>query len=282
MVVFESAGVTDVGRKRKSNEDSYYVDNDMGLYIVADGMGGHRAGDVASGLVVDSMRDYIKKYKDNESIEEFEEADESLSLEANQLLAGISFSNRIVYHLSNVKESYRGMGSTVAAVYFTDHTIVAANVGDSSIHLVHNGQIELLSVPHTVMAEQKAIDPNAAVQLGDGFKHMLTRAVGVEEAVSADIYEVQFFENDTLILSSDGLTNKVTPEEILEMVNTKSANNACQHLVNLANTRGGDDNITVVIIKVVKTRSFQQNRFFSVASGVIDRLFIVPLRKLFK
>jgi len=260
MVVFESAGVSDVGKKRKGNEDAFFISHHMGLFIVADGMGGHRAGDVASGLVVDSIRDYIKRSVEKKDLEETVDIDESLSDDANRMQAGIAFSNRIVYHLSHNKRSYLGMGSTVSSIYFTDHSVIAANVGDSPIYLIHNGHIELLSVPHTVIAEQALFDPLAVEKLGEGFKHMLTRAVGTEQRVSADIYEVPIFKNDVLIISSDGLSNKVPPEEILEVVKKSRVDEACQELVDLANERGGDDNITVVIVKILGVTNSYGNK----------------------
>jgi len=281
MVVFESAGVSDVGKKRSGNEDAFFISDQLGFFIVADGMGGHRAGDVASGLVVESIRDYLERTIKKKEIENTVDIDESLSKEANQMQAGISFSNRIVYKLSRDKESYRGMGSTVSFVYFTEHSMISANVGDSPIYLIHNGNIEMLSTPHTVMAEQASIDPVAAEKLGEGFKHMLTRAVGVDERVKADIYEVPFFKNDTLVISSDGLSNKVTPEEILEVTKSHRVDEACQNLVDLANERGGEDNITVVIIKILGVKNSLLKNIFNTIARFFDNFLILPTRKIF-
>ena len=139
MVVIESAGVTDIGRRRKDNEDSFLLDNDLGLYVVADGMGGHLAGEVASKLVVDTVWDYTKRFKEDEDAKELEDVEETLSKEANRLLSGIRLANQGVYQAAQSNESYRGMGSTLSAVYFTDKTFIVANVGDSPIYLVHGG-----------------------------------------------------------------------------------------------------------------------------------------------
>ncbi len=141
MLVIESAGITDIGRKRKNNEDSLFLDNDLGLYIVADGMGGHLAGEVASKLVVDTVRDYMKRFKEDEDAEKLEDFDETLSKEADQLLSGIKLANQEVYQAAQSNESYRGMGSTLSVVYFTDNTFIVANAGDSPIYLVHDGSI---------------------------------------------------------------------------------------------------------------------------------------------
>jgi protein phosphatase len=265
MYVIESAGLTDVGQRRKNNEDALFLDDNQQLYVVADGMGGHQAGEVASGMVVETLWEYIKRFDDENEVEELEDPDASLSKEANRLLSGIYLANKSVFQAAQGKEDYQGMGSTVSSVYFTANTLIAANVGDSPIYLVHDGSIEQLSVPHTVLAEQAALDPEGAQQLGGEFKHMLTRAMGVEETVKADISEIQCFKGDILVISSDGLTETVDKEEIHEVVKKERPEKACRTLVNMANDRGGKDNITVIVLKVKKTVSKSGGffRFFS-------------------
>ena len=250
MVTIESAGISDIGRRREQNEDSLFFDDGLGLYVVADGMGGHKAGEVASKLVAETIRDYIKQNQSDAQVEEQVNVDANLSKEARRLLAGIHLSNRIVHETALSNEAYKGMGSTVSAVYFTEKTFIVANVGDSLIYLIRDGEIELLSVPHTLIAEQTELDPENAELLWSDFKHVLTRAMGVEESVKADINEVPFFKNDILVISTDGLTDKATPEEIFELVYNRRSDKACQGLVDLANARGGDDNITAIVLKV--------------------------------
>ena len=261
MYVIESAGLTDVGRRRKNNEDALFLDDKQQLYVVADGMGGHQAGEVASGIVVETLWDYIKRFDDETDVEELEDQDESLSKEANRLLSGIYLANKSIYQAAQEKEEYQGMGSTVSSVYFTANTLIAANVGDSPIYLVHDGSIEQLSVPHTVLAEQAALDPEGAQQLSGEFKHMLTRAMGVEETVKADISEIQCFKGDMLVISSDGLTEMVGKEEIHEVLKKERPEKACRTLVNMANERGGKDNITVIVLKVKKMTSISGGFF---------------------
>lgn len=250
MIIIESAGITDIGKKRKGNEDSLFSDDSLGLYVVADGMGGHQAGEVASHLVVKTMEEYMKRFKSGKDVEELADVDATLSKEANRLISSINLSNQVVYQSSQNRRSYRGMGSTVSAIYFTEDTMIAANVGDSPIYLIRHGAIETLSVPHTVMAEQKALNPNAVNHLGKGFSHMLTRAMGIESSVKADLCEMQCFKDDMIIIASDGLSDKLIPEEISEIVNDKRADIACQALVDAANERGGEDNITVIMLKI--------------------------------
>ena len=248
MVIVVSAGITDTGRKRSGNEDAMLLDDKHGLYIVADGMGGHLAGEVASRLVVETIKGHMEGgYDDAEQPVGF---DETLSREANRLLFGTQLANRTVRHSSTTDESCRGMGSTVSAVYLADDTLIAANVGDSPIYLINDGAIELLSVIHTVTAEQEAVNPEGAKRFGKQYRHVLTRAMGTEETVNADICEVQLFKGNIVVIGSDGLTDRVQPEEIRDIVVKYEPARACQVLVDLANERGGDDNITVIVVKV--------------------------------
>ena len=255
MIIIESAGITDIGKKRKINEDSFFLDDELGLYLVADGMGGHRAGEVASNLVSETISDYIKKLSKDNDTQEFNIPDETLSRKANHLISAISLSNRIAYQVSNKNEAYRGMGSTLSAVYFDKDTFIAANVGDSPIYLVHNGDIELISVPHTVIAELEAAGSKGSTQLGPDYYNMLTRAVGTDETVKPDICEIPYFKNDIIIICSDGLSGNVTPNEMLDSVVNKSTETAGRYLIDLANERGGDDNISVIIIKIKRVHS---------------------------
>jgi len=255
MIIIESAVISDIGKKRKINEDSVFLDDKLGLYLVADGMGGHRAGEVASNIVVETISDYIKKLSKDNDTQEFNIPDETLSRKANHLISAISLSNRIAYQVSNKNEAYRGMGSTLSAVYFEKDTFIAANVGDSPIYLVHNGDIELISVSHTVIAELEAADSEGPRQLGPEYYNMLTRAVGTDEAVKPDICEIPYFTNDIIIICSDGLSGNVTPNEMLDSVVNKSSETAGRYLIDLANERGGDDNISVIIINIKRSNS---------------------------
>ena len=271
MIVIESAGLSDVGIKRKENQDYMFLDSDMGLYIVADGMGGHRAGEVASRLVVETIRDYFKQSLNNGANAKLIHKDASLSKQANRLLSGIHLSNKVVHQTSLDNTDQRGMGSTVSAVYFTDDTIITANVGDSPIYLIRNGKIKLISVLHTVLAEQAAIDPKNAERLGQEFRHVLTRAMGTDIAVRADIHEIQCIQDDIIVISSDGLSDKATPEEIMAVANSKQPGPACRHLVELANGRGGDDNVTTIVLKVVMVQ-YKRKKFRRFFSSLINRI----------
>ena len=275
MILTESAGISDVGKKRKGNEDSLFLDDSLGLYVVADGMGGHRAGEIASQLVVKTISEYIQQSKNNGGVEKNNFLNKTLSREANQLLTGIQLSNEVVHEASLDNEDFRGMGSTVSAVYFSNGTFIVANVGDSPIYLIRDGNIKLISVLHTVLAEQTAIDPANAEKLGMEFRHVLTRAMGTERSVNTDIYEIQCFKDDILVISSDGLSDKASPNEILKLVNQNELNTACQQLVKLANDRGGDDNVTTIVLKVklIKNTPLNFSRMKAITSRYFSKYF---------
>jgi PPM family protein phosphatase len=244
MFTLESAGLTDVGRRREANEDRILLDDDLGLYLVADGMGGHQAGEVASDLAVSSMRDFLSQRDAPPTAASVDHRSPS----ATRLLCGIRWSNQVVHQASLSRSDRHGMGSTLAAVYFAEDRVIAANIGDSPIYLVRNGGIDALSVPHTLQEEiqTEVCDPF--------FGNVLTRALGPKPAVDADLCEIDFYRNDLLVLCSDGLSNKVPPTEILSIVAARPPCEACRVLVDLANTRGGEDNISVVIVRVAEVR----------------------------
>ncbi|UCD32076.1 MAG: protein phosphatase 2C domain-containing protein [Desulfobacterales bacterium] len=250
MITITSSGMTDIGKKRKGNEDALLVDDDLKLYVVADGMGGHQAGEIASRIIVDSIHNAMKPLDMENNGKEHSVIDTTLSIAANRLMAAVYQANGDVYRTAESNESYQGMGSTVSSIFFTDQTLITVNVGDSPIFLLRDGHIETLSTPHTMMAEHEAMAPKGAKPLGPQFRHILTRAMGIHETVDPDICERQVFDNDILVICSDGLSDKVDPEEILGIATSTSPDAACRSLVDLANERGGDDNITVIVLNV--------------------------------
>lgn len=246
MIHVQAAGLTDVGKKRDGNEDAFFIDDVRQLYVVADGMGGHLAGEVASGLVVETLQ----RFFDNGDAASVTIGDDALSADSNQLVRGIREANRAVHARAQASAECRGMGSTLAALYCTDGTVIAANVGDSPIYLVHDGTAELISVMHTVAAEVAATRPERAHMIDERILNMLTRAMGTADDVQPDVCEIQCFKDDVFVLCSDGLSNKVTMDEIARIVTAQQPQDACKALVDIANERGGEDNISVVIVKI--------------------------------
>lgn len=251
MVEIEVSGFTDVGRKRKGNEDSFFVDEEIQLFVVADGMGGHAAGEVASRLVVETIHNFVTRFRGDPAGRELPKVKKNLTDEANLLLNATHFANRAVHQAAKKKISYQGMGSTVSAIYMAGKTLVAANVGDSPIYLIRGDSIETLSTPHTMMAEYEGMATEGSKKLGDQFRHVLTRGMGLKEKVEPDVCETALAGNEVAVICSDGLSDKVSPEEILEVVTYERPERAGKTLIKMANDRGGDDNITVIVLRIV-------------------------------
>jgi len=247
-----SAGRTDVGRKRENNEDSFFLDDQVGLYIVADGMGGHRAGEVASSTVVSSVKDYMEAFHTSPVAQETNEG--NMSPAATAVCHSVELANRVVYQLSQDQGAYKGMGSTAAVAYFHNGTLITANVGDSRIYLVREDSMEQLTEDHTLLAEHMKKnpewDPNTA---SIPMKHILVRAVGIHESVEADVYEMQPLSGDLILMCSDGLSDMLSDEEIHGAVlQGGDLGEICNRLVDMANERGGLDNVTTVVFLLQK------------------------------
>ena len=247
MLQLDTAGLSDTGRKRSNNEDAFLVDDEHGLYAVADGMGGHLAGEVASAMVIDSLKAAVA----NPDIAPPAAASASLTVEAAKLLAWIRDANRRVYQRSQSDAHCRGMGATIAALYCVHNRIITANVGDSPVYLVRGNDIEMISAMHTVAAEQAAAVSEYRELLSGMYRHMLTRAVGIEADITPHILETDCRAGDAFIVCSDGLSNAVATAEMSAIVRRAGAAEACRRLVDLANARGGDDNITVIVVKTL-------------------------------
>jgi len=269
MFSIESAGITDVGRRRDNNEDEFLIDDSLGFYIVADGMGGHKAGEVASKMVVETVYDYLKTAAKKDYERDKEEIDETLSPEANQILSGINLASRTVHQASSGNKDLKGMGSTASAVYFAEHTCIIINVGDSPVYLVRNETIGLISKLHTVLAEHEALNPAGKHKPRPDFRHVLTRAMGVPGKVKPDIVEMQFLKDDIFIICSDGLSEKLSPEEIRDVAKKNVPEDACRQFIHLANERGGEDNITVIVAKVASAGKSQ----FRIIEFIRDCIF---------
>lgn len=251
---FEAAGQTDIGKKRKINQDAFLIDEEKGLFIVADGLGGHRAGEKASVLAAETIQNFFKNNADSYSAQDTKKEDINLSPVANSLHLSIEKANQLVHLKALNFSQYNGMGTTIAAVCLKDNNLISANVGDSPIFLIQKGRIYPLSETHTVEEEHSISESSQLNAFGKNYWKMLTRAIGIEEKVKPYLCEIPVYEGDSFVLCSDGLSKAVSPEEIAKLVQRYSAKEACSLLVELANTRGGVDNVTVIVIKIKKGR----------------------------
>jgi serine/threonine protein phosphatase PrpC len=251
-IVLKSAGLTDVGLKREANEDSFSTDKKLGLFVVADGMGGHLAGEVASQVAVDLINKSYKEWVDSDTLEDdlFGYPEPSLSKTGNYLLGSIRLANRVIHEMAVENTEYRGMGTTVAVLAVMPELISIANVGDSRIYLVRNGKIERLSKDHSIVAEQveMGIMTNEEAE-NSPLKHVLTRNLGSARELDAEVFEMEPSNNDRFVLCSDGLTDLVSDDEIQQMVKAEDDPEAlCRGFIDKALTRGAHDNTTVVSV----------------------------------
>ncbi|MFH1672239.1 MAG: Stp1/IreP family PP2C-type Ser/Thr phosphatase [Pseudomonadota bacterium] len=263
----DSYAMTDVGKVRSGNEDDFVIDDTCGVYVVSDGMGGHQAGEVASQLVVTTIRDYIKQYRLGERDEKVLRAnyDNTLSEPANIVYSGIKLANKIVFNMSQRKANCKGMGATAVVLAVFDDRIITANVGDSRVYLIRGNHIECLSNDHTLAYDQLREELIREDEFEKSpYKHVLTRAVGVEEDVEPEVCEFQALPGDRFLLCSDGLTNMVDDSKILEVVTYQNIpEKICRKLVGIANKNGGLDNITVLLLHFVNGRFYWLRSLFS-------------------
>ncbi|MBW1803064.1 MAG: Stp1/IreP family PP2C-type Ser/Thr phosphatase, partial [Deltaproteobacteria bacterium] len=245
-------GITDVGLKREGDEDSFSTEDELGLFIVADGMGGHLAGEVASHVAVEMINKSYSKWLSSETKEEdlFGPPDQSLSRRGNYIQSSIRLANRVIYEMAMEYEQYHGMGTTVVSLIVAPDLIIAANVGDSRIYLVRDGRIERLSKDHTIVAEQTEMGMMTTEEAeASPLKHILTRNLGSAETVDADVFEIEPANNDRFILCSDGLTDLVNDDEILEMtLQENQPENLCQQFIDRVLKRGAHDNTTIISV----------------------------------
>ena len=249
-----TAGLSDVGRKRGSNEDYFLMDTSANLYIVADGMGGHLAGEIASKVAVEIIKKTVNRWVTGNSPEDelFDFPDSTLSKRGNYILSGIKLANRVIYEMSREYAEYKGMGTTIVVLAIMPSTVIAANVGDSRIYLIRGNMIEPLSKEHSMVTEQLEMGLISKEEAQTSpLRHILTRNLGSSDTVDADVFEVEPMNNDRFLLCTDGLTDHVSDDEILRIIkNGDDPEHLCQQLVSEANKRGGNDNITVSLIFV--------------------------------
>ncbi|HEY8233732.1 MAG TPA: Stp1/IreP family PP2C-type Ser/Thr phosphatase [Vicinamibacteria bacterium] len=244
--------LSDVGRKRKGNEDALFLNEHQKLYVVADGMGGHAAGEVASRVAVDAIAEFVELTGGNQEITWPFGLDDSISYEGNRLKTAVRHANSRVLEATRESAEYEGMATTVAAVLVDGDVANLAHVGDSRIYVWSAGEITLLTRDHSWVNEQienGAISPEQA--RSHPLRNVVTRALGGRSDLVVDIQSRRMAEGDMLLLCSDGLTTMVPDDEIARVLGESEGDvaDAVQALVGLANERGGEDNITVVLLK---------------------------------
>lgn len=246
-----ASGFTDKGMVRGNNEDNFGVFDDIGLFIVADGMGGLSAGEVASKMAVDVISDYIKRSRSSKEPLPGP-VDEASSDESNRLTSGVWLANKVIEESALSNATWRGMGTTVVACYLNGSRLSVAHVGDSRVYLIRSGTITQITDDHSLVAEQLREGLITKEQAAESnVKNIITRALGKAHDIEIDLSEMSVSKGDIIVLGTDGLTNMVDDETILAVAaEEEEPLSACKRLVDIANQNGGKDNVTVVIVKI--------------------------------
>jgi len=243
-------GLSHVGRQRQHNEDSYLVEDDAKLFLVADGMGGHAAGEIASRIAVDSISEFILHSKSDDGT--WPHAyDEHFRRSTNRLMAAVRLANTRVLEAMRKDARLRGMGTTVVACLVDNDMISVAHVGDSRAYLIRDRQLSRITNDHSWVFEQvQAGMLSEAEAEKHPLRNVITRALGGALQVVPDASEIEARRGDLFLLCSDGLTGMVSEDEILRVVteNNGDLKKTCQQLIEVANEHGGLDNVTAVLV----------------------------------
>jgi len=259
-------GVSDPGRVRDHNEDTIGTDGDIGLVALADGMGGYKAGEVASGIAVRTIMGLVKDAVEREDLT-LRDAQSGLSRPGILLRDAIQRANKIIYQTARTQAHCEGMGTTVVAGLFFDDKLTIAHVGDSRLYRLSGQEFTQVTRDHSLLQElvlRGLYTPQEAQRATA--KNYVTRALGIESTVEVDVTEIPVRKDDVFLLCSDGLSDMVEDEDIQLTISTFGANlqTVARQLVLLGNDNGGRDNISVVLVRVLDA--------FPARRGMIDRL----------
>lgn len=243
-------GKTDVGRSRASNEDAFGLFADLHLYIIADGMGGHAAGEVASQMAVDVMQDYIASTQNQTDITLPFDVPPGMPLPAQRLLVAGKLANQKIYQLSRSESQLAGMGTTMVSLIVDGQTAYVTHAGDSRAYLIRSGTIKQVTEDHSLVNEyisQGLLSPADAST--HPLKHVITRALGSSPKIDMDVKTIPLLPGDLFLLCSDGLSSFATEQEIYSRIADSRTHleEGCKRLIELALQKGGDDNITVLL-----------------------------------
>jgi protein phosphatase len=239
-------GVSDVGCKREVNEDSFLVDDSLALYLVADGMGGHAGGAFASRAAAAAFRDEFRRRCADPLPDRAEFRIDAL---ASRLIEAVTVASVTVFERALVDPSLSGMGTTLSAMHVADGKAFVAHVGDSRVYLVRDRSLTQVSEDHSLVSDQLRVGLLTPEEARTSpLRNVITRSVGFSREVEPDLYVVPIEHGDRFLLCSDGLTLHVEPREILLGLQSTFLAKAPWELVDLAVSRGGEDNVTVVTV----------------------------------
>ena len=260
-------GMTDTGKVREHNEDTIATDGDIGLLVLADGMGGYNAGEVASGIAVKTVLNLIREQVEREDLTVLDK-DTGLTRPSIILRDAIVRANKIIYQTARSQPQCEGMGTTIVAALFFDNRVSIAHVGDSRMYRLRSDRFEQVTMDHSLLQElvdRGFYSPEEAQRAAN--KNYVTRALGVEPNVEVELQESAVHKGDVYVLCSDGLSDMVEDDDIHLTISTFSANldTVAKQLIQLANDNGGRDNVSAVMAQVVD--AFPANK------GLVDKIF---------
>ena len=250
----EVAGQTDVGRKRTHNEDNFAIMPEFGLYVVADGMGGHASGEIASRMAVETLRDFFDATGSDPERTWPYKMDRSRGYEENRLITGIKLCNLRIYEGAQRNPKQRGMGTTLVALFAVEDGVYVAHVGDSRVYRIRDGSMEQLTEDHSLLNDYKKMKRlTEEEERNFPHKNVIVRALGMKDTVKVDTRLEEPRAGDMMLLCTDGLCGPVTDDAIFQTISsTPDLPTAVNKLIAAANESGGPDNITCVIARWVE------------------------------
>jgi protein phosphatase len=247
-----SSGFTHVGMRRTHNEDAYTILPEQRLFIVADGMGGHNSGEIASKLAIETVTNFFKAIEDDKEITWPYKYDRHLSEAENRLKASIKLANDRIWETSKRNDLYHGMGTTIVAIHIENGVAYIANVGDSRCYLLRDGALTQVSIDHSLLNDYLKTHEMSPEEIRSfPHKNVIVRALGIREHVEVDLFKLKPRRGDTFMMCSDGLSDMVEDSDIQDlMAKTPDLSIAAKLLAREANQNGGNDNITSVLVRV--------------------------------
>jgi protein phosphatase len=245
------AAKTDVGLKRTHNEDYFSLIEDEQLFLVADGMGGHASGEVASKLAADTIQEFYGRTRDDDITWPYK-MDKQLSYIENRLVCGIKLANQKIHEAAHKDMRLKGMGTTIVSGQIVGHRFYIAHVGDSRCYRLRSGAIQQLTRDHSLLEDYKEAKPGMSEDEQRRFPHknVITRALGMRDTVQVDVSSEEIQDGDIFILCSDGLSGMVEDADIVKTVgDNPNLEHSVAALVDAANQAGGTDNITVLALQ---------------------------------
>ena len=246
------SGATDVGRKRAHNEDAIHLPDSLRLAIVADGMGGHASGEVASGLAVETIVDYYSRTADHQPITWPYKVDRDLRADINRMTTSVLLANLEIFERAQREAQCKGMGTTVIASYFLDDTVVIGHVGDSRVYRLRDGMMTQLTEDHSLINDYIKMKRVTAEEAESWpHKNVIVRALGMKDTVQVDIISENPRIGDCYLMCSDGLSGMLSDGQMTHLLRSQpDLDRAVDELIAGANDEGGIDNITVVLARI--------------------------------